>query len=107
MNVVAAVPYLVMITAALGRGKAKDAYCIWFILRHYNGGKKQLASEFAVCADKKILQSMKLKLADKFASPTHTGPIDVANFLYFDNDEQAEMTRRDAYERIRALLSLL
>ena len=31
INVVAVVPYIIMKTAALGRGKAKDAYDIYFI----------------------------------------------------------------------------
>ena len=34
INVVAVVPYIIMKTAALGRGKAKDAYDIYFIIKH-------------------------------------------------------------------------
>ena len=46
INVVAVVPYLVMKTAAMGRGKAKDAYDIYFLLKHYAGGVKELSKEF-------------------------------------------------------------
>ena len=40
VNVVAVVPYIIMKTAAMGRGKAKDAYDIYFIIKHYIGGVK-------------------------------------------------------------------
>lgn len=43
VSVIAVVPYLVMKTAAMGRGKAKDAYDIYFLIRHYRGGVKKLA----------------------------------------------------------------
>ena len=40
VSVIAVVPYLIMKTAAMGRGKAKDAYDIFFLIRHYRGGAK-------------------------------------------------------------------
>lgn len=40
------VPDLIMKTAAMGRGKTKDAYDIYFLIRHYRGGVKELAKEF-------------------------------------------------------------
>ncbi len=40
VNLVAVVPFLVMKTAVLGRGKPKDAYDIYFIVKHYPGGPK-------------------------------------------------------------------
>lgn len=46
VNVVAVVPYLIMKTAALDRGKAKDSYDIYFVVKHYIGGVDSLASEF-------------------------------------------------------------
>ena len=38
VSVVAVVPNIIMKTAAIGRGKAKDAYDIYFITKHYIGG---------------------------------------------------------------------
>lgn len=107
VNVVAVVPYIVMKTAALGRGKAKDAYDIYFIAKHYLDGVRQLAKEFAACSDKQIIQVMKAKLAEKFASPEHSGPVDVANFMDLPIGEEREMICRDAFEQIRVLLSLI
>jgi len=107
VNVIAAVPYLVMKTAALGRGKAKDAYDIYFLIKHYHGGAEQLAKEFSGCSDTRIVREMKAKLSGKFASANHAGPVDVANFMDLSDKEEIEMTRRDAFEQVRALLSMI
>ncbi|MGN0415768.1 MAG: hypothetical protein ACI4FX_09795 [Agathobacter sp.] len=40
VNVISVVPYLVMKAAALGRGKAKDAYDIYCTIDHYKGRSK-------------------------------------------------------------------
>ncbi|MCD7951203.1 MAG: hypothetical protein LUG12_13235 [Erysipelotrichaceae bacterium] len=41
ISVIAIVLYLVMKTAALGRGKPKDAYDIYFVVKYYPGGVKK------------------------------------------------------------------
>nr|MCR5012438.1 hypothetical protein [Lachnospiraceae bacterium] len=51
INVVAVVPYIIMKTAAMGRGKAKDAYDIYFVIKHYAGGVEALAKEFGPVRD--------------------------------------------------------
>ena len=105
VNVIAVVPYLVMKTAAMGRGKAKDSYDIYFLIKHYHGGVMKLAEEFRNCADRKIIQEMAEKLADKFASERHAGPIDVANFEEIFDEEETSILRRDAYEQVQMLIS--
>lgn len=107
VNVIAVVPYIVMKTAALGRGKAKDAYDIYFLIKHYHGGVKQLAKEFSACSDKSIMQAMKEKLSEKFASANHAGSADVGEFMDLADEEELKMTRRDAYEQVQALLSMI
>ncbi|NCC01566.1 MAG: hypothetical protein EOM34_12985 [Clostridia bacterium] len=107
VNVIAVVPYLIMKTAALGRGKAKDAYDIYFVVKHYVGGIAELAKEFASVQDLQIIADMKQKLSDKFASEKHAGPKDVADFMDYIDKEEIEMTMRDAYEQIQALLQLI
>ena len=47
------------------------------------------------------------KLAGKFASENHAGPIDVADFLDLEDEESIEMIKRDAYEQVNALLKLI
>lgn len=105
--VIAVVPYLVMKTAALGRGKEKDAYDIYFLIKHYHGGVEHLAKEFSVCSGDTIVVDMKKKLSEKFASANHSGPVDVSSFLDLADEEEIEMTRRDASEQVLALLSMI
>lgn len=107
INVVAVVPYLVMKTAAMGRGKAKDAYDIYFLLTHYAGGVKELSKELNEGRDLPIIKEMKQKLSEKFASENHAGPVDVSDFLMIEDQEEIEMTRRDAYEHVKSLLELI
>lgn len=105
VNVVALVPYFVMKTAAMGRGKAKDAYDIYFLIKHYPGGAKQLALEFSGSSETPIVREMRGKLSEKFASVNHSGPVDVANFMDFSDEQEIEMIRRDAFEQVQALLA--
>ena len=107
VNVVAVVPYLIMKTAAMGRGKAKNAYDIYFLIKHYNGGVKELAKQFQSLGDKLIVLDMKQKLNEKFASKEHSGPSDVADFVDLLDEEDSEMIKRDAYEQVQALLRLI
>ncbi|MCM1089850.1 MAG: hypothetical protein NC092_03550 [Butyrivibrio sp.] len=107
VSVVAVVPYIIMKTAAMGRGKAKDAYDIYFIIKHYIGGVKELAKEFEPVKGQKLVTEAKEKLAGKFASENHAGSRDVADFLDLEDNESIEMTKRDAYEQVQALLGLM
>jgi len=105
VNVVALVPYFVMKTAAMGRGKAKDAYDLYFLIKHYPGGAKQLALEFSGSSKTSTVRKMREKLSEKFASVNHTGPVDVANFMDLSDKQEIEMIRRDAFEQVQALLA--
>ena len=69
INVIAVVPYFVMKASAMGRGKAKDAYDLYFLIKHYQTGVDELAKLFEDYKDSKIILQMKEKLAEKFASP--------------------------------------
>lgn len=105
VNVIALVPYFVMKTAAMGRGKAKDAYDLYFSIKQYPGGVKQLALEFSGLSETPIVREMKTKLSEKFASVDHAGPVDIANFMDLSDDQEINMIRRDAFEQVQALLS--
>ena len=107
VSVIAVVPYLIMKAAAMGRGKAKDAYDVYFLLKHYRGGVNELAKDFRTAGNSRLVQEMKEKLAGKFASVYHAGPKDVADFLGLDDDEDIALVKRDAYEQIQALLKLI
>ena len=107
VSVVAVVPFLIMKTAAMGRGKAKDAYDIYFLLKHCKGGIMELAKEFQPSGNRKLVQEMKEKLTGKFASTDHSGPKDVVDFLGLEDEEEIALVKRDACEQVRALLDLI
>lgn len=104
VNVVAIVPYIIMKTAALGRGKPKDAYDIYFLIKHYKNGVKELAQLFKECGDAKLILEMKDKLSKKFGSPNHAGPVDVAAFMDLEDNDEIEFVKRDAYEQVKTLI---
>ena len=107
VNVIAVVPYFVMKTAAMGRGKAKDAYDLYFLVKHYHDGMDGLAKLFEDYRESRIILEMKEKLSEKFASPNHAGPADVAAFLDLEDEEEIAFTKRDAYEQMQALIRRL
>ena len=104
INVIAVVPYFVMKASAMGRGKAKDAYDLFFLIKHYQTGVDGLAKLFEDYKDSKIILQMKEKLAEKFASPNHAGPADVAAFLDLEDEEEIAFIKRDAFEQMQALI---
>ena len=105
VNVIAVVPYFVMKTSAMGRGKAKDAYDIYFLIKHFHDGAVGLAKLFEGYQNTGIIVDMKEKLLEKFASPDHAGPVDVAAFLDLEDEDEISRIRRDAFEQVQALLS--
>ena len=68
VKVISVVPYLVMKAAALGRGKPKDAYDIYYTVDHFEGGVRALTEEFMPYKDKALVKAMVQKLNEKFAS---------------------------------------
>jgi hypothetical protein len=104
VKVAGVVPYVVMKTAALNtRIKEKDAYDIWFTLSNYPGGVPAIAGEFEGLVDHGLVTEAIEVLGSKYASPDHFGPTSVAVFRELDGEE-AELVKRDAYERVQALL---
>lgn len=107
IKVISVVPYLVMKTKALGRGKPKDAYDIYCTLDNFKGGVRALAKEFMPYKDKKLVRSMCEKLSEKFASEAHAGPVDVASFMGILDEEEDARIRQDAYQKVHYLVGKL
>lgn len=104
VKVAGVAPYIVMKSSALDtRIKQKDAYDIWFVLANYPGGVSAVVEEFAPFADHGLVLEAVAILNTRFESPNHFGPTSVAEFLEQSGDE-AELTKRDAFERVQALL---
>ena len=104
VNVISIVPYLVMKAMALGRGKPKDAYDIYCTINNYHGGVKALATEFTPYIDKELVQKMKEKLQDKFASVDHAGPADIASFFGITDEDEIARIKQDAYQKVKYLV---
>ena len=107
IKVISVVPYLVMKTKALGRGKPKDAYDIYCTLDNFKGGVRALAKEFMPYKDKKLVRSMCEKLSEKFASEAHAGPVDVASFVGILDEEEDARISQDAYQKVHYLVGKL
>ena len=107
VNVISIVPYLVMNAMALGRGKPKDAYDIYCTIDNYPGGVKTLAAEFIPYIDKELVQKMKEKLQDKFASIDHAGPADIVSFLGTTDEDEIARVKQDAYQKVHFLVNKL
>lgn len=39
-----------------------------------------------------------------FASPNHSGPVDIVSFMNIVDDEEAEQIKQDAYQKIKFLV---
>jgi len=107
IRVIGIVPFLVMKTAALGRGKPKDAYDIYFCIKHYSGGVEALAGEFRKYMGHGLVETMLEKLQEKFRSTEHAGSFDIVAFLGQTDGEEIEFTKRDSFEQIAKLIEIL
>ena len=47
------------------------------------------------------------RLSEKFASPNHTGPMDIVSFMEIRDSEEAERIRQDAFQKVRYLVEHL
>lgn len=103
VRVTALGPFIVMKSIALReRLKAKDAYDIYFVLRH--AAFDHVVDSIRQLGDHGLLREALDALSEKFASPMHVGPQQVAEFFEEHDPETREIRARDAYQRIQRLL---
>jgi hypothetical protein len=108
VKVAGAVPFLVMKGMALAdRLKAKDAWDIYFCLRHFPGGNAALAEAFRPHIQNKLVLEGLTKIQDKFQSPEHVGPTWCADFDEINDPDDRQVRIRDAFERVADLLKRL
>lgn len=108
IRVASIVPFLVMKGMALyDRMKEKDAWDIYYCLKNYPGGLDELVRQFEPHMDNRLVQEGLQKIAEKFASVNHVGPIFVADFSEITDEEMRAAIQRDAYERTEYLLKQL
>lgn len=108
LRVASIVPFLVMKGMALyDRLKEKDAWDIYFCLYNYPGGLDALVEEFEPHITRGLVREGLSKIAEKFASPSHVGPVFVSDFEELSDPVERELLQRDAYERVNYLLTQL
>jgi len=110
------VPFLVTKGMAIwSRYKEKDAYDIHFCLQYYPGGIDAIVEMAEKHLGNRLVREGLEKIRAKFASIDGTGPVWAANFEVPEEDrkdnpeaeEKWEITRRDAFERVDRLMSIL
>jgi len=87
-----------------GRVKEKDAWDLWFCLRHHPDGPEGIAEMIAPHVENGLVQEALACLDEKFDSPDHVEPTMAADFERIEEGEARARRRRDAYERVDLLL---
>ena len=101
IRVASIVPFIVMKAMALDdRLKEKDAWDIYYCLRHYPGGIDALVEEFKPHLTQSLILEGLEKMARHFASVEHSGPMHIANFEELMDEEDRGLQIRDAFERV-------
>ena len=105
IRVASIVPFIVMKAMAMrDRLKQKDPYDIYYCLQYFPGGIEEIAASFSLLRRNKLVREALGILAEKFNSPEHVGPIHITEFLQINGTDEADLTKRDAYERVKYLV---
>ncbi len=105
LRVTSIVSFLVMKAMALaGRLMEKDAWDIYYCIRYYPGGLDKLVEEFKPHLGNGLVKEALEKIAEKFASPEHVGPKQVADFDDISEPGERAFIQRDAFERVNTLI---
>jgi predicted nucleotidyltransferase len=102
------VPMICMKAMALkDRNEPKDAYDIYYFIKNFEAGTKNLASEFIKLQDVQKVEEGITLLKEEFSDIHSIGPRYVADFMGERDEMRREQNIRDAFEQVNALLSLL
>lgn len=105
IRIASIVPFIVMKAMAMrDRLKQKDPYDIYYCLKYFPGGIKEIAKSFSLLRKNKLVEEALGILAEKFNSPEHVGAVHVTEFLQITDTHEAAFIQRDAYERVLYLV---
>ena len=108
VRVAGIVAFITMKAMALAdRLKEKDSWDIYFCLRYYPAGLDAVVAAFEPFRRHGLVLEALAKLNEKFASPDHIGPRHVADFDMLVEPDDRAIAQRDAYERVKYLLTKL
>jgi hypothetical protein len=83
--------------ALKGRYREKDAYDIYFVLRHYQGGPKKVAEKVRSFLGESIVSEALDEIREKFRTARSEGPFQVAYFLAPEDERLRERIQGEAY----------
>lgn len=63
-----------------------------------------MTKEFLPYSGRELIQEMCQKLKEKFASPEHAGPTDVASFIEIAEEDEIQRIKQDAYQKVKYLI---
>jgi len=93
--------------ALRGRYKEKDAYDIYFVLRHYGGGPEKVAEETRAFVNESVIAEALEEIKDKFRNVRSEGPFQVAHFLAPEDERLRERIQGEAYAVLRTFFDSL
>ncbi|MBN1916313.1 MAG: hypothetical protein JW889_00270 [Verrucomicrobia bacterium] len=108
VRVASLVPFVVMKSMALDeRLKEKDAWDIYYCIKHYLGGADAVVEAFTPRLGHGLVRDGLARLAKHFGSVDAIGPAHVANFEEINDPEERARVIRDAFERVHDVLERL
>jgi hypothetical protein len=108
INLCDVAPFIVMKGMALsGRLKEKDAWDIYFCLKKFAGGVRALAEEFKPIIQNELVVEGLRKIRSKFRDIDSLGPALVADFEEVAEAGARSQIKRDAFEQVDTLLTIL
>lgn len=96
--------------ALVGRDKRKDAYDIYYSVKHFKPGIEALADELREMKENPVVAEALSFIAAKFRAEDDFGPVTVRRFLEESEalgDFTADQVQTDAFMQVRALLELV
>lgn len=101
-------PFIVMKGMAMyDRDKEKDAWDIYFCIRRFKGGPKELSRQFQEIIAHGLVNEGLAKIKLKFQSIEDYGPSSVVAFEELQERSEQGRLRRDAFEQVNAVLDAL
>lgn len=102
------IPFIIMKGMALhDRLMEKDAWDIYYCLKHFHGGIQTLTIQFEPLIENKLVAEGLSKIRSKFKTIDSVGPTSVVAFEEVIDKEEQDRLRRDAFEQVDVLLNNL
>ena len=86
------------------RGKEKDAYDLYILLKEYPSRIDAVVSELRQFGDNRLVKEGLEAAQESFKSIDSMGPVAIANFLELPDGEEKDIVTRDAFEMVNYVI---